>query len=551
MALLCLAILPVIQATGQSVDKDQLAIEYISQYKDIAVKEMNRTGIPASITLAQGLHESDYGRSRLAVAGKNHFGIKCKKGWKGKTIKHTDDAPNECFRRFDSVYESYINHSDFLTGRKRYAFLFDFDRYDYKNWAFGLKLAGYATDQYYAYKLINIIEKYSLYIYDKMEYIPIEQAPIVQKRYPSRAIYKLVALNSRPTNEVPIKRSRSVLAIDYKIGQLPEQKKVKVNGVEALRYPIEVWPVQISEVYDITLEELLELNDMEYSFPIPAFTNIYLEERKKKSHKQADYHVVRMDEDLREVALTYGIDQESLRLRNNLDNEMELAPGEVVYLRKKAPYRAKVYTPKTKQDPNIEEPVVPAKDRLHFVNDDRLKGDFDQNKKESVVIADVSPKTQTRLVEVNDEFTVKQAPVKASANKDLSSKNINSTNSVKTSNSSISGTSTNTTNTIGNTTRHTNYTTMGTTTKNVRRIVHPEPIESDYHKSSTPKTYTTNVKTAVKSSPKIVNPVYHTVQNGENLYRISLKYNVSVLEIKQLNKLSSDRIYRGTKLRIK
>jgi len=143
---------------------------YINYFRDIAISEMHRTGIPASITLAQGIHESNAGKSRLATKGNNHFGIKCHKGWTGKSMKHTDDAPNECFRTYASPTESYIDHSEFLMHRDRYNNCFNFDITDYVNWAKELKKAGYATNPIYAEKLIETIEKNYLYIYDKSDW---------------------------------------------------------------------------------------------------------------------------------------------------------------------------------------------------------------------------------------------------------------------------------------------------------------------------------------------------------------------------------------------
>ena len=135
---------------------------YVKKYADMAVREMLRSGVPASITLAQGMLESGNGMSKLAVKGNNHFGIKCHKGWEGKTMRVDDDAPNECFRVYKSVEDSYKDHSDFLRYRDRYKFLFDLERTDYKGWAYGLKKAGYATDPGYPAKLIKYIEDYKL-----------------------------------------------------------------------------------------------------------------------------------------------------------------------------------------------------------------------------------------------------------------------------------------------------------------------------------------------------------------------------------------------------
>ena len=141
--------------------------EYIEYFKDIAMQEMIDYGIPASITLAQGILESGSGKGRLAVEANNHFGIKCHK-WDGDKIFHDDDKKNECFRKYKNPQTSFRDHSVFLTTRSRYEFLFDFKIDDYISWSEGLKKAGYATDPNYPQKLINIIERYKLYEYDKI-----------------------------------------------------------------------------------------------------------------------------------------------------------------------------------------------------------------------------------------------------------------------------------------------------------------------------------------------------------------------------------------------
>jgi len=148
---------------------DYEVYQYIDDYKDIAIAEMHRTGVPASIKLAQGMHESGLGKSALAVDAKNHFGIKCKKYWMGRKYYHIDDDYDDrgkltesCFRAYSNEMDSYIDHSNFLKMRKHYAVLFTYPVTDFKKWAFGLKKCGYATDKRYSQKLINKIEKYNL-----------------------------------------------------------------------------------------------------------------------------------------------------------------------------------------------------------------------------------------------------------------------------------------------------------------------------------------------------------------------------------------------------
>ena len=140
--------------------------EYIQRYKHIAMAEMRTSGIPASIKMAQAILESGFGNSELAVNANNHFGIKCH-GWPGLTYTFTDDEPDECFRRYSDPIDSFYDHTEFLTGRPRYAFLFDLDIMDYKAWAHGLSQAGYATNPRYPEQLINLIRRENLYRLDR------------------------------------------------------------------------------------------------------------------------------------------------------------------------------------------------------------------------------------------------------------------------------------------------------------------------------------------------------------------------------------------------
>jgi flagellum-specific peptidoglycan hydrolase FlgJ len=137
-------------------------IKYIEQYAALAVKEMERTGVPASIKIAQGIHETNAGKSDLVLKSNNHFGIKCKSSWTGEKVYHNDDEEGECFRKYDNATASYLDHSDYLKSQPRYAFLFDYDANDYAAWAWGLKKAGYATNPIYAQTLIKYIEAYHL-----------------------------------------------------------------------------------------------------------------------------------------------------------------------------------------------------------------------------------------------------------------------------------------------------------------------------------------------------------------------------------------------------
>ncbi len=177
MLSLRLLLLLTLLSYGFTLAPDSVESDYIDKYKELAVVEMHRTGIPASITLAQALHESQNGQSSLALNANNHFGIKCKSYWVGGKYYHKDDDRNKqgkliesCFRSYDSPIDSYVDHSNFLTQTSRYSELFEYPSTDYVSWAHGLKRKGYATDKRYAYKLIAKIEEYKLYQYDFWPY---------------------------------------------------------------------------------------------------------------------------------------------------------------------------------------------------------------------------------------------------------------------------------------------------------------------------------------------------------------------------------------------
>jgi flagellum-specific peptidoglycan hydrolase FlgJ len=166
--------------------------DYIANYKDVAMSNMKSYGIPASIILAQGILESGAGKSSLAVTANNHFGIKCHNDWKGESVLKDDDAAQECFRKYNDPAESFKDHATFLTGRNRYASLFELSKDDYEAWAKGLRLAGYATDPNYPQKLISYIESYELYQYD------------------SQVLGKKFTLNKKKMESTPVVENKSL-----------------------------------------------------------------------------------------------------------------------------------------------------------------------------------------------------------------------------------------------------------------------------------------------------------------------------------------------------
>ncbi|THD68763.1 LysM peptidoglycan-binding domain-containing protein [Robertkochia marina] len=207
-----------LESTSKTTVYTDVVRAYIGTYDDIAMAQMKTYGIPASITLAQGILESGAGRGDLVKRANNHFGIKCHKGWTGPSVSHDDDSRGECFRKYRHPEESYADHSRFLTGRQRYAFLFEYEKDDYKAWAKGLKKAGYATDPRYPNKLISIIEKYGLYTFDAM---------VLGKKVNQPA----VAFEGEDLNAYKVQKGDTLYSLSRKYGVSVDKIK-ELNGLK-------------------------------------------------------------------------------------------------------------------------------------------------------------------------------------------------------------------------------------------------------------------------------------------------------------------------------
>ncbi|MBA7514640.1 hypothetical protein ES705_06672 [subsurface metagenome] len=277
--------------------------EYIDTYKELAMREMEATGIPASITLAQGILESGDGNSRLARKANNHFGIKCH-DWKGKSIRHDDDAKNECFRKYKSVEESYKDHSEFLTTRSRYSFLFDYEQDDYKTWANGLKKAGYATSPTYSKAVIRIIEENELYTYDE----------------------EVLARGGVK------KRARSAYAaVEYAGG-----RKVAYNN--RVKYVLAREGDNIyslSEELDLFHWLLPKYNDLPDSTVFSEGEKVYIQPKRNKAETESKIHVVKEGETLQGISQNYAIKLEKLASRNLLEMDSRLQTGQELQLRRR------------------------------------------------------------------------------------------------------------------------------------------------------------------------------------------------------------------------
>lgn len=286
---------------------------YIERYADLAVDEMYRSGVPASITLAQGLLESRYGQSELAVKANNHFGIKCH-NWNGGRMYYDDDRKGECFRKYDSPEESFRDHSDFLRFRDRYRFLFDLEHTDYEGWAHGLKKAGYATDSKYPQKLIRLIEEYELYKYDiqgSVERVLPESPAHIETVKP---------LSDRQSETFHFSLSRQM----YSINGVPF-----VYSLDGESY------ASIAARYNIFHKEILRYNDLKEDVTLYPGTVVYLQKKKKQAAKGLDKHIVEEPgETLDDIARRYAVRLSSLRRMNRFPEGYMPKEGEVIILRK-------------------------------------------------------------------------------------------------------------------------------------------------------------------------------------------------------------------------
>ncbi len=282
--------------------------EYIELYREDAIREMERNGIPASITLAQGILESGDGNSPLARYANNHFGIKCHSDWTGKTFIQDDDKKNECFRKYKDPYESYRDHSEFLK-KNRYAFLFDLKTTDYKGWAHGLKKAGYATNPKYPQLLIKIIEENNLAQYD---------------RKVSRGE------TTRPKSSTPVKSKTRVIASNKR-----HAVKLSNNGIKYIELQEGDDLENLAEEFQMGLWQFLKYNDLSKEDKLPLGYKIYLQPKRAKAKE--DFHLVEKGQSMWEISQIYGVKLKKLYKKNRMDEGQEPKAGEKLYLKSNKP----------------------------------------------------------------------------------------------------------------------------------------------------------------------------------------------------------------------
>lgn len=342
-------------ALSQNVFAERITVdEYVETFRDFSISEMYRTGIPASVKLAQGILESDAGNSVLAQNSNNHFGIKCKAEWTGKTYYHEDDDYDDkgkllesCFRAYISPYESYLDHSEFLSNRDRYGFLFAYHHTDYKQWAVGLKTAGYATAIGYAEKIISIIERYNLSQYDFMPN-PYEVKPLALSHtfseneelavfggkkepavVPAEVIIQEfeVATKGNEATETPEKTVSKVVFF-------PEEGKeyFQINNIVAVSATNQTL-AQIAEKNKIKIKKILKYNELENETDLIENQYVFLSKKQKYFAEQTDTHTVQEGENMYIIAQRYGIRLKHLYKMNKLKKGEQPTVGQVIVLK--------------------------------------------------------------------------------------------------------------------------------------------------------------------------------------------------------------------------
>lgn len=342
--LIALCILAAITVQAQK----EKVTAYVNAYKDLAIEEMIRTGVPAAITLAQGILESESGESALVKTSNNHFGIKCKTEWTGAKTYHDDDARGECFRVYSSSAESYRDHSDFLKTRPHYAFLFTLDPTDYEGWAYGLKKAGYATSPTYPQRLLKLINEHNLQQFTL--------AALSRRTTPANEVKEnttvipaaepVQVVTEKNTSQQTIQADAPIENVKPVTDNQTENITTRVAAVKATSYPTGIFTINNTKVmyaaegtsllslanqFDIPLSKLLEFNDLPAMDVLDTNRLLFIERKPKRS--AIDFHVVADGETLHTISQLEAIRLDSLLEYNHLARTAVVAVGDRIYLR--------------------------------------------------------------------------------------------------------------------------------------------------------------------------------------------------------------------------
>ncbi|MFZ0282437.1 MAG: glucosaminidase domain-containing protein [Bacteroidales bacterium] len=300
---------------------------YIENYKDLAISEMRRTGVPASITLAQGMLESDYGRSTLARVANNHFGIKCHNGWNGQTVRQHDDRRNECFRKYQRPEDSFYDHSDFLRSGSRYSSLFRLDPEDYKAWAHGLRRAGYATNPDYANMIIRKIEENNLQLIDR-NYITASEQFEKQREYPT--VKQAPPVKSAPESVNPPPAKVETITFGEVMARAP--RILENNRVQYIIVKDGETKQKLDNEFQLLKRDLANYNDLNETFAPVAGQVLYLGPKREKAEAGKEFHIAAAGETMHLISQKYAIKLKSLLELNRMTDSVALVPGQKIWL---------------------------------------------------------------------------------------------------------------------------------------------------------------------------------------------------------------------------
>jgi len=323
-------------------------VVYVNTYKTLAIAEMQRSGIPAAVILAQGLHESEAGTSELVKQSNNHFGIKCKDDWKGQVVYHDDDARQECFRSYATAADSYRDHSDFLRRSQRYAFLFNLDPADYEGWAYGLKKAGYATNIRYSLILIKLIKDYNLQQYTLIGVGKIKPSEEVVLTMPGAPAANPVGVDAGGVTAGAVVPGSGTASggVGSAGAAAPEvaypEGEFAINKTKVVYVSAGTSLLAIANQYELSLPRLLEFNDMKEQDVLGKGQLIFLQRKRRTG--SIGSHVVREGENLYDISQAEGIRLQDLLEMNQLSPDARPATGERIYLQGSAPSKPRLIT---------------------------------------------------------------------------------------------------------------------------------------------------------------------------------------------------------------
>lgn len=571
-----LALLAINMTYGQMA---QDRLYYIEKYSKIAQDEMERTGVPASIKLAQAILESNGGKSVLSRKANNHFGIKCGGDWNDRTFYRVDDEKDKkgndiesCFRMYKNPESSFIAHSEFLRNNQRYGFLFELAHDDYKGWAHGLKKAGYATNPKYPSLLIKIVEDYSLFKYDDL---------------------------FRPYPDDDMLASTEEDAFFEELARQEKKQKVqkviklgKVNDVDIVVTEADETPEIVAAKTDVSLKRILKYNDAltDPSEVIPTNTKVYLQPKRSSYRGRKKFHKVREGETMAHISQQYGIRLDKLISRNRLSADEEPMPGAILKIKgRKVAANSRIATNRVSTAGNSSKESKKTKHKFSTaLSDFELPPSIAEEKRNNERREQRSPthtqkemptpnrrveqsrtSTSSYLEDSKEATSVYSAPAQSeNYNTDAASSNVKfkpegntTTTEIVTRpginhNTRISTDKASTypakeTTTVESPKTNTQYTNSTSPTSNATTSTATERTTNTYGSTTTIAT-TTNTSTY---APTISTPPtqqvatrYHTVEKGQTLYRLSKMYGKSVDYIKQANGLSSNTISIGQKL---